>query len=181
MQKAWNKGLNKENNLFIRKQAKSLKGSWELNYGKEHAEKRKAKVRAARLKQSFNKISSIELKTKKILLRLGCKEKQSIDKCASWLDFACQQPIGGICVPDFIFPLQSLIINCDGDYWHGNPELFNELDTIQKKVRKRDSRQNKLLNEKGWLILRFWESFIKENEERYTKDLSNMLDIQLTL
>jgi len=75
---------------------------------KSMQEKRKAKVRAARLKQSFNKISSIELKTKKnYFLRLGCKEKQSIDKCASWLDFACQQPIGGICVPDFIFPLQS--------------------------------------------------------------------------
>jgi len=85
-----------------------------------------------------------------------------------------------VCLISF-FRYKVLIINCDGDYWHGNPELFNELDTIQKKVRKRDSRQNKLLNEKGWLILRFWESFIKENEERYTKDLSNMLDIQLTL
>ena len=104
-----------------------------------------------------------------------------MDSCKSWLDFACQQPIEGICVPDFVFPLQSVIINCDGDYWHGNLKFFNELDAIQKKTRKRDITQNKILKEKGWLVLRFWEHFIKENEERYAHILANILNIQLTL
>jgi len=181
LQKAWNKGLNKEISCAIHKQAASLVGSWNVKYGKEHAENRKAKIRAARLKQSFDKVSSIEHKTKKVLLKLGCQEKQTLNECNKWLDFACQQSIEGTCVPDFVFPLQSLVINCDGDYWHGNTKLFKKLNSMQKERKYKDKTQDKSLEEKGWLVLRFWEHFIKDNEERYARILANALEIQLTL
>ncbi|MBN1644497.1 DUF559 domain-containing protein [Candidatus Woesearchaeota archaeon] len=177
LQVAWNKGLSKETNLKIRRQAESITGNWEKKYGKEHAKQRIEKIRTARLKQPVTKISYIEKITKQILLDLGCKEKSNITECKDFLDFVCQEPIAGICIPDFIFPVQKKILNCDGDFWHGNIKFYPKLNKMQKKRRKNDKMQNKILKEKGWIVLRFWEHFIKKDTGRYIPLLSSELKI----
>ena len=71
----------------------------------------------------------------------------------------------GIFVCDFAIPSHKIVIECDGDYWHANPKIYNRenINKTQKEKLRRDSAKNKHLNKKGWIVLRFFESDIKSN------------------
>jgi very-short-patch-repair endonuclease len=56
---------------------------------------------------------------------------------------------------DFYLPDYNLIIECDGEYWHNYPNGT-----------KKDWLKNKLYKEKGFKILRIWNQFIKEFDEK---------------
>jgi len=51
-----------------------------------------------------------------------------------------------------IFIEPNIIIECDGDYWHNYPNL-----------REIDKTRNKELQEKNYVIIRFWEKDIRED------------------
>ena len=65
---------------------------------------------------------------------------------------------------DIFIPSQNLVIECDGDYWHGHPGKYSndELTRRQRDQRMRDKFRNKELVEKGFKVLRLWECEIKE-------------------
>lgn len=63
---------------------------------------------------------------------------------------------------DLFVPALNLIIECDGDYWHGNPAFFKDLNDRQKKQRERDVLRTKELNAKGYNVLRLWECDIRK-------------------
>jgi very-short-patch-repair endonuclease len=65
---------------------------------------------------------------------------------------------------DFYLPDLNLLIECDGDYWHANPSLYQTKDHIQKYNETNDNIKNKLALDSGICLLRFWESdILKEN------------------
>jgi len=66
---------------------------------------------------------------------------------------------------DFYLPLYKLVIECDGDYWHANPILYNDikLDETQISNKSRDNRKNLLLNERHISFIRIWEHDINNN------------------
>lgn len=51
----------------------------------------------------------------------------------------------------------NLIIQADGDYWHGHPR-FNNLTERQLKQQARDKAQDKYLTTCGYTVVRIWES-----------------------
>jgi len=58
---------------------------------------------------------------------------------------------------DILIPEKNLIIECDGDYWHGNPIKFDLLNKMQKDKQILDGiRTNELIKE-GYSVLRLWE------------------------
>lgn len=61
--------------------------------------------------------------------------------------------------PKFIVDCKigSLIIQADGDYWHGHPR-FTTLTDRQQQQQKRDKAQDKYLQSCGYTIYRIWES-----------------------
>jgi very-short-patch-repair endonuclease len=62
---------------------------------------------------------------------------------------------------DILIPSKKLVIECDGNYWHNYP-YGTEIDLVR----------NKELREKGYKVLRFWESEIRPME---ITDLQNKL------
>lgn len=84
--------------------------------------------------------------------------------------------------PDFVFVKARIAVFCDGDFWHGNnwrirglksleDELASYSDFWVSKIRRnmeRDQHVNEKLREDGWLVLRFWESDIRESVEECT-------------
>lgn len=74
---------------------------------------------------------------------------------------------------DFYCPNEHLIIEIDGDYWHGNPEKYadNELKWHQKKARRVDEHKNKWALMHGIPILRIWESDIRKHPKEVMKML----------
>ena len=75
--------------------------------------------------------------------------------------------------PDIVLPRQKIVIFVDGDFWHArghqdNPgeQITSNQDYWQKKLARnveRDKEVNDELTEAGWLVLRFWESDIKND------------------
>lgn len=63
---------------------------------------------------------------------------------------------------DFYIPSNNLLIECDGDYWHGNTNKINHLNENHIKVKINDEFKNKLALDNGFNIKRFWGSEIKD-------------------
>lgn len=62
---------------------------------------------------------------------------------------------------DFYLPEYKLIIECDGDYWHGYGLEDNELDEVQRQSRYNDKIKTKKAIGAGYSLIRFWENEIK--------------------
>ncbi len=79
--------------------------------------------------------------------------------------------------PDIVFVGKRVAVFCDGDYWHGHnwvirgygsleEELSRYSDFWRKKIEgniERDQKNNALLKEMGWTVIRLWESDIRKN------------------
>jgi len=65
---------------------------------------------------------------------------------------------------DFYLPKYNILIEVDGDYWHGNPTKFKVLNEQQMRIKINDEIKNKLAIEHGHQLIRFWEYDIKNNK-----------------
>lgn len=81
------------------------------------------------------------------------------------IHFVMHYPILDICQPDIVILDNKLAVQCDGDWWHANPKFYDRksLSEIQLNNIKRDRRQDNILINKGWHVMRFWESEIKKD------------------
>jgi len=148
--KAWNKG--KKENLSEEARNKIRlahlgKPSW--NKGLSHKEETKEKLRNARLKQVFpTEDTNIEEMMQNALLERG-------------IPFEKHKPIIG--QPD-IFIEPDICIFCDGDYWHTLPN-----------VKAKDEKITKLLQEKGYRVLRFSEKEILNNIKNCVRTIEEVM------
>jgi very-short-patch-repair endonuclease len=65
----------------------------------------------------------------------------------------------------------NVLVEVDGDYWHGNPKIYSKLNEIQLKQKERDIKNEQLAKENGFIVLRFWESDILNNKNIIVKEL----------
>lgn len=81
---------------------------------------------------------------------------------------------------DFYIPNSNLIIEIDGDFWHGNPEKYSddELRGHQKHARRVDEYKDKWALLHSIPILRIWESDIRKNPKKVMEMLKERLRIQ---
>lgn len=66
----------------------------------------------------------------------------------------------GNCYYDFYIPDKNLVIEVDGNYWHGNPKFYPKLNEQQEKVKLRDFDKELNLKNKKVILERIWESDI---------------------
>ena len=66
---------------------------------------------------------------------------------------------------DFKIKNKRLLIEVDGDYWYGNPELYESFNYIQEKNKKRDILKNKFAEEHNFKLIRVWESDVNNKEK----------------
>jgi len=78
-------------------------------------------------------------------------------------------------------PNFDIIIECDGDYWHTNPKIYDykKLDSRQRKNLQRDKFKNKYLRKKGWKVFRFFESDINGSAEKCVNGIAKEIKRQL--
>ena len=129
-------------------------------WGKTHAKKTIEKIRLFRSKQIFPfRDSKPELKIQGFLKELNIEFiKHSIISIKHY--YQC----------DIFIPALNLIIECDGDFFHCNPEKYSA-DFIRfpkketktaKDIWERDKIRTEELKERGYKVLRIWGSEIKK-------------------
>ncbi len=76
--------------------------------------------------------------------------------------------------PDLVFRQARVVVFCDGDFWHGRnwPRLRRQLarrhnaDYWIAKIarnRTRDAENTRSLERAGWIVVRLWETDIKQD------------------
>jgi very-short-patch-repair endonuclease len=73
------------------------------------------------------------------------------------IEYVFQYELGGRHF-DFRLENKNIVIEIDGDYHHGKGKLYEEMDELQKKSYKNDKIKNKIIKNKGWKLIRIWES-----------------------
>jgi very-short-patch-repair endonuclease len=123
--------------------------------------------------------------TRLMLIRLNAKQHSLCPNKLEKLGYALldalgvtyqkQELINGkICV-DAVIPARNIIIQFDGDYWHGNPAKYPTLDARQRKRRSFDKSQDAYLRKCGYVVARFWESELKKNPLHFRDSLLPLL------
>lgn len=81
---------------------------------------------------------------------------------------------------DFYLPKSNLIIEIDGDYWHGNPDKYSDEDLKghQKRARRIDEYKDKWALLHSIPIMRIWESDIRKNPKGVMDSLKERLRVQ---
>lgn len=77
---------------------------------------------------------------------------------------------------DFYIPSKNMLIEVDGDYWHGNPEVFKEHSNMQKKNIKNDIYKDTIAKGLGYKIERVWEKDLNENYIVTKKRFNDLLN-----
>lgn len=165
--KPWNIGLTKYGDKIIdeasKKQSKTMKDKW-LNMSNEDKEKIITQLNSAMIQTK--KPTKIENKVKLFLDEKGLKYTKNKKMYGFYVDFY---------LDDY-----NLIIECDGDYWHCNPKIFNgkKLTKSQKNNIDRDGRKKSIMVENGVKLLRFWEDDIHNNFKMVTQTIEDNINHQ---
>lgn len=81
----------------------------------------------------------------------------------------------GVCKSyDFKITGKNILIEVDGDYWHGNPNTESHWHCVEE-VKANDHFKNGLAISNGFEVLRFWEQDIYHNEEQVRAKLRTIL------
>lgn len=137
--------------------------TWDDTYGSRASEMRKLMSIRSR-KSIIEKITSHKIPfVGTSIERLLAKEMHE-----KKLPFEEQFNMDDKFVFDFAIPKSRLLIECDGDYWHANPKIYerSNMENLDKRQRMnivRDKVKDKYAKDRGWYVLRFFESEIKKN------------------
>lgn len=85
------------------------------------------------------------------------------------------QKIVGNKIYDFYEPKTNTLFEIDGDYWHGNSEMFVEQNGMQKRAKRNDTYKDVLAKGFGYNIERVWESELKNNYNEIKEKMKKML------
>ncbi len=113
-----------------------------------------------------------ERQVKKELIKRGYKEGANFIHQFKFMNkFMC----------DFCFPNQKIIVEVDGDFWHGNPKKYSDqtkLHPHQIKGIGRDKSKKayiKKVDNGSWTLLRFWESDIEKDVVKCVDKIEEVL------
>jgi G:T-mismatch repair DNA endonuclease (very short patch repair protein) len=149
----WNKGESSESNSTVKRIGEKIseyrKQHWK-SITQEQRDEIIGKLTAGANKKKNN--TSIELIMKRALEELD-------------ISFIQQYRFSRF-VFDFYLPYFNFVIECQGDYWHGNPEKFQTLNEVQLKNLERDRSKKEFLEKEKISYLFVWESEIHKKFEK---------------
>lgn len=123
--------------------------------------------------QTAKKIKNKDTQIEKILAKAMCNKGLRYRK-------NCKTVYGK---PDFCFKGKKVAVFCDSEFWHGKKFLNGETfktnkefweDKIMRNI-ERDIRVNIILQDKGWTVLRFWGSEIKNETSSCVEKIIKVL------
>ena len=122
------------------------------------------------MKAVKNKDSEIELLLRRALWSRGIRYRKNVKSVYGH--------------PDIAFIGKKVAIFCDSEFWHGYnwDERKNDFKSrrefwipkIERNI-SRDIEVNKVLNDQGWTVLRFWGKQIKDKPEECADRIQEVL------
>ena len=93
------------------------------------------------------------------------------------IDFETQYQVG-YKFYDFKVKGKNILIELDGDFYHGNPEIFTEgpINKIQIDARKNDLFKDKLAKGNGFKLIRIWENDYKKKKSEVVERILKVIN-----
>lgn len=91
------------------------------------------------------------------------------------LRFTRQHMVDGRFCVDAYLSDQNVVIQFDGDYWHGNPAKYPTLDKRQQKRVQYDRSQDAFMVASGIRVFRFWHSELHTDSDGISQRLRRLL------
>ena len=87
---------------------------------------------------------------------------------------------GRTIIPDMIIG-GNIVIEFNGDFWHGNPRIYDENDMLSdgisaKEKWEQDKERTKILEDNGFRVHVIWEMDYKKNKQEVIKKIDLMLN-----
>ncbi len=79
--------------------------------------------------------------------------------------YVFQYPLGGY-IFDFYWPEENMLIECDGEYWHGDDIPEEKLKPWQRRNMERDIRKDAIATALGYDVVRITQGTIEKNFDR---------------
>lgn len=161
----WNKGETKYTNDIIMKSSKKMSIS-RKKYWNNLSEDQKDKIIG-----DLSLYANMAKKDTKIEIII----KDTLDKLK--IDYIKNHRVSRY-IFDFYLPKYNCIIECQGDYWHANPEIYiKENYTEAQKVNvKRDERKLIFIKENKYDFIYMWENYIHKNKNNMYQILLEKLN-----
>ena len=154
----------KSKKLTLRDKAKWIKKNIKKDaFKRESTEFDKKRVLEYNAKKMANQMTKPEREFEKLMKEMGIK-------------YVAQKIIGGF-IYDFYLPDHKMLVEVDGDYYHGHPDKYtkDQLNGMQKKNQKTDKEKTLTAKGLGYKIERVWERDINKDfiavRHRFTKIL----------
>jgi very-short-patch-repair endonuclease len=130
---------------------------------KEDASKRRVKWLKSKLS---NKKTNLEIKFENILNLINTKYEYQYEFKSKLFDF--------------YIPSEKILIEVDGDFYHCNPNTKHKeiIYDTQRLTKDNDNEKNKLCENHGITLIRYWEKDINERPEWVISDLRQKLSLQ---
>lgn len=117
--------------------------------------KRNAVIAGNLAQQNRKEPTSLEIAGRAILNAIGIVYEEQVLICDKF-------------VVDVLVPSKNLVIQWDGDYWHG---FKGATDDRQKKRMRLDKSQDAYMNKVGYKVIRFWEHEVNKEEENVRENI----------
>lgn len=92
------------------------------------------------------------------------------------IDYTAQYLFKNKFTVDAFVPAHRLVIQIDGDYWHGHPDRFPNPDERQQRRMNYDRSQDAYMKACGFHVVRVWETDLKHALPEVRLALQNVLE-----
>jgi len=160
--KKWreNLSIDQKQNLF-KIYSQSQKKLQQADPEKYRENKRKGGIASAKNHKKY-KMNNLEKDVQKILKELGIEMKYSVIFCHKQFDFGIRD--------------KKILLEVQGDYWHGNPKIYTELNDIQKANIENDKYKLELAKKYGCKLFYIWETDFRNNDYSVLLEIKKLLD-----
>lgn len=77
---------------------------------------------------------------------------------------------------DFGCKKQKILLEVQGDYWHGNPQIYTNLNSIQENIKQKDKLKAEFALKHGFKLFYIWESEINNNDFAILNQIKELID-----
>ena len=136
---------------------------------------KKLKRQAKNPYSALSKKKNLEETAKKMSKKMTAPERVFF-KLTKEIKVECipQKIVGGK-IYDFYIPSKNMLVEVDGDYYHGNPEIFKENNGMQKRNKKNDIYKDTVAIGYGYNLERVWENDLNKNYSDVKKRFIKLL------
>jgi very-short-patch-repair endonuclease len=150
----------KEKIELSKQQSKIQKAIYNKN-PQDYINKRRRAGQIAAEKSIKYKINKLETKIQNKLVELGLDFEYSVIIGYRQFDFGSRE--------------HRILLEVNGDYWHGNPKLYkkSDLNNIQINNKKKDKEKKKFAQKHNMKLYYIWEQDVKNNNFTVLEDIKN--------